>query len=97
MGVNRERDPDRVAVLARDLEHVRGPAPVRGGGRDLAIVWALTTAAGRLMPKPHAIASCPLETGAAPNHFNQDRHLNRRAIFKQKRSVALAEWRQLAA
>jgi hypothetical protein len=23
-----------------------------------------------------------------------DRHLNRRAIFKQKHSVALAEWRQ---
>jgi putative transposase len=31
------------------------------------------------------------------NHFHQDRHLNRRSIFKQNRSVALAEWRQLAA
>ncbi len=31
------------------------------------------------------------------NHFNQDRHLNHRDIFKQNRSVALAEWRQLAA
>ena len=31
------------------------------------------------------------------NHFNQDRHLNRRNIFKQNRSAALAEWRQLAA
>jgi len=31
------------------------------------------------------------------NHFNHDRHLNRRDIFKQKRSAALAEWRQLAA
>jgi putative transposase len=31
------------------------------------------------------------------NHFHQDRHLRRRKIFKQKRSVALAEWRQLAA
>ena len=30
------------------------------------------------------------------NHFNQDRHLNRRDIFKQNRSAALAEWRQLA-
>ena len=30
------------------------------------------------------------------NHFHQDRHLNRRNIFKQNRSVALAEWRQLA-
>ncbi len=31
------------------------------------------------------------------NHFNQERHLNGRETFKQKRSAALAEWRQLAA
>ena len=31
------------------------------------------------------------------NHFNFERHLNRRDTFKQDRSVALAEWRQLAA
>jgi putative transposase len=31
------------------------------------------------------------------NHFNTDRHLNRRETFKQKRSAALVEWRQLAA
>ena len=31
------------------------------------------------------------------NHFNQDRHLTRREIFKQNRVAALAEWRQLAA
>src|SRR5665811_1409878 len=31
------------------------------------------------------------------NHFNHDRHLNRRDIFKQNRSAALTEWRQLAA
>ena len=31
------------------------------------------------------------------NHFNQDRHLNRRDIFKQNRSAALAAWRQFAA
>ncbi len=31
------------------------------------------------------------------NHFNKDRHLNHRDIFKQNRSAALAEWRQLAA
>jgi putative transposase len=31
------------------------------------------------------------------NHFNHERHLNRRDIFKQQRSAALAEWRQLAA
>ena len=31
------------------------------------------------------------------NHFNHESHLNRRGIFKQNRSAALAEWRQLAA
>jgi len=31
------------------------------------------------------------------NHSNHARHLNGRHIFKQNRSAALAEWRQLAA
>ncbi|WP_322096095.1 DDE-type integrase/transposase/recombinase [Pelagibius litoralis] len=31
------------------------------------------------------------------NHFNLDRHRTRREVFKQNRSAALAEWRQLAA
>ena len=31
------------------------------------------------------------------NHFNHQRHLNRRDIFKQARADALAEWRLLAA
>ena len=31
------------------------------------------------------------------NHFNLDRHLNRRETFKENRTSALAEWRQLAA
>ena len=31
------------------------------------------------------------------NHFNHQRLLNRRDIFKQHRAAALAEWRQLAA
>ena len=31
------------------------------------------------------------------NHFNHERHLNRRDIFKQDRATDLAEWRQLAA
>ncbi len=30
------------------------------------------------------------------NHFNHQRHLNRRDIFKQARAAAVAEWRQLA-
>ena len=31
------------------------------------------------------------------NHFNHERHLNHRDNFKEQRSAALAEWRQLAA
>ena len=31
------------------------------------------------------------------NHFNHQRHLNRRDIFKQARAAALTEWQQLAA
>lgn len=31
------------------------------------------------------------------NHFNQERHLNKRQIFKECRSSALAEWRTLIA
>ncbi len=31
------------------------------------------------------------------NHFNHQRHLNRRDTFKQARATALDEWRQLAA
>ena len=30
------------------------------------------------------------------NHFNHQRSLNRRQIFKQLRASALAEWRELA-
>ena len=30
------------------------------------------------------------------NHFNHQRHLNRRDIFNQSRAAALVEWRQLA-
>ena len=43
----------------------------------------------------------PLQTFASVhassyNHFNHQRHLNRRVIFKQGRAAALTEWRQLA-
>jgi hypothetical protein len=30
-------------------------------------------------------------------HFCHERHLNRREIFKENRTIALSEWRQLAA
>jgi putative transposase len=30
------------------------------------------------------------------NHFNQERHLVTRELYKQSRSAALAEWRALA-
>ncbi len=35
--------------------------------------------------------------GALPTHFNQERHLTSRKIYKQNRSAALAEWRSLLA
>jgi putative transposase len=31
------------------------------------------------------------------NHFNQERHLVTRSVYKQRRSAALAKWRALAA
>ena len=31
------------------------------------------------------------------NHFNQERHLVTRQVYKQRRSAALAEWSALAA
>src|ERR1700677_1641391 len=31
------------------------------------------------------------------DHFNQERHLVTRRVYKQRRSMALAEWRALAA
>jgi putative transposase len=31
------------------------------------------------------------------NHFNKDRHLKGRDVFKANRDAALAEWRQLGA
>jgi putative transposase len=35
--------------------------------------------------------------GQVHNHFNQERHLVTRQVYKQRRSTALAEWRALAA
>jgi hypothetical protein len=63
---------------------------------------------GILWHFPPAVASTPANGGdrgslisshhaSIHNHFNHDRHFNRRDIFKQNRSAALAEWRQLAA
>jgi len=46
---------------------------------------------------PHRTLAEVLSFASIHNHFNQDRHLNRRDIFRQNRSAALPEWRQLAA
>ena len=35
--------------------------------------------------------------GSVHNHFNQERHLTSRALFKARRNTALTEWRQLCA
>jgi putative transposase len=41
--------------------------------------------------------SRPSQDASIHNHFDLDRHLNRRDIVKQSRSAALVEWRELAA
>jgi len=43
-------------------------------------------------PRKFASVHAPIH-----NHLNLDRHLIPRETFKQNRSAALAEWRQLAA
>jgi putative transposase len=35
--------------------------------------------------------------GSIHNHFNQERHLTSREIFKTRRDAALTEWRRLCA
>ena len=35
--------------------------------------------------------------GSIHNHFNQERHLSSRPAFKERRTAALNEWRQLCA
>ncbi len=52
----------------------------------------------KLLSARNALCACSLAAHALiHNHCNQDRHLNRRDIFKQNRAAALAEWCQLAA
>jgi putative transposase len=34
---------------------------------------------------------------SVPYHFNQERHLVSRQVYKQRRSAALAEWRAVLA
>ena len=33
--------------------------------------------------------------GAVHNHFNQERHLISRDLYRERRSAALAEWREV--
>jgi putative transposase len=41
--------------------------------------------------------SAAQQLNSSHNHFNPERHLYRREVFKQTRSKALAMWRQLIA
>jgi len=58
-----------------------------------AVVFGGTGFLGRRLL--HRLAAKAL--ASIHNHFNKDRHLNRRQIYKQNRAAALAGWRQLAA
>jgi putative transposase len=35
--------------------------------------------------------------GTVHNHFNQERHLISRALYRERRTAALAEWRSVMA
>jgi hypothetical protein len=50
----------------------------------------------RLRAAEHAIATgvC-VEHGTVHNHFDQERHLISRDLYRERRSAALAEWRQV--
>ncbi len=72
---------------------------VRGGDQEEArstasIIFPLAMAKFRSAKSLQKFASIH---SSVHNYFNQERHLNRRDIFNQNRSAALAEWRQLAA
>ncbi len=54
--------------------------------------WAVVTD----RPRSYGAALKAAAHASIHNHFDRDRHLNRRDIFKQNRAAALAEWRQLA-
>jgi putative transposase len=41
--------------------------------------------------------SAAQQPNSSHNHFSLERHLNRREVFKQTRSKALAMWRQFIA
>jgi hypothetical protein len=56
-----------------------------------------TTAGDAAVSKYEDAAEVQFSSRPAHNHFNQERHLVTRQIYKQRRTAALAEWRALAA
>jgi hypothetical protein len=81
--------------------------PIVGNDYSIADVVSLGLAYARL---PRALSDQPEASPAVVrssheqpvhaqvhNHFNRERHLVTRQVYKQRRSSALVEWRALAA
>ena len=66
-------------------------------GREFASAFP-TTRTGHVAVSPHAkLQKFAAVHASVYNHFNQERSLSSRPLFKLHRAAALAEWRQMAA
>ena len=63
-------------------------------GINLMVAWAAVWDRFRSMRTLQKLATIQF---SVHNHFNLERHFCRREEFKENRTPALAEWRQLAA
>ena len=70
-----------------------------GGHLDSSLVITVATASAShgAGPQDEDLAEVQLRPRLGPYHFNQERHLISRDLYRERRSAALAEWRALAA
>jgi putative transposase len=66
-------------------------------GRELAPAVPTTRAGHAQVRRMKTLQQFASTHAALHNHFNQERHLISRQDYKQRRSAAPAEWRQIAA
>jgi hypothetical protein len=90
-----------LAVLSRDVlraQYLVGPGIVEDlSETDELIQGAQTRARYAAVSKHEDAAKIRSVHAEVHNHFNQERHLVTRQVYKQRRAGALAEWRALAA
>jgi putative transposase len=71
-------------------------SPQQSGGK-LASSFSTARTNYAAVPKHEELQKCSSIRAQVHNHFNQERHLVTRADYKERRSVALAEWRTVIA